>query len=169
MKSIIGAATAAVFAAIGLSGCGTITQGTTQDIAVVTSPPGGHCELDREGEHVGSIYRTPGKVRVDKTKEDILMTCTKLGYQTASVNLESGYGIGTFGNIILGGAVGWGIDSATGADNKYPSTANVQFVPLTDNAAWSAQLASRPLCTPDEQDRAVLDEQKKTSVRFACY
>jgi hypothetical protein len=166
MRYVIGAA---ALAAVGLSGCGTITQGTTQDIAIVSSPPGGHCELDRDGEHVATLYRTPGKVHVDKTKDDIVLTCTKLGYQTASVNLESGYGIGTFGNIILGGAVGWGIDSASGADNKYPSTANVQFVPLTDNAAWSAQLASRPLCTPEEQDRALLADQKQYRVRLVCY
>jgi len=70
-------------------------------------------------------------VKVDKTKNDILLTCTLPGYQEASVNLESGYGVGTFGNIILGGGIGWAIDSASGADNKYPSSANVQFVPVS--------------------------------------
>ena len=69
-------------------------------------------------------------MKVDKTKNDILMTCTMAGYQPATVNLESGYGAGTFGNIILGGVIGWGIDSATGADNKYPSSAQVNFVPV---------------------------------------
>jgi hypothetical protein len=49
---------------------------------------------------------------------------------TPILYLESGYGAGTFGNIILGGVIGWGIDSATGADNKYPTSANVQFIPL---------------------------------------
>ncbi len=69
-------------------------------------------------------------VKVDKTKHNMLLTCTLSGYQDASANLESGYGAGTFGNIILGGGIGWAIDSASGADNKYPSSANVQFVPL---------------------------------------
>lgn len=113
-----------------LAGCGTITQGTSQNITITSTPPGAHCNLNRKGEHVATLDRTPGTVKVDKTKNDILLTCTLAGYQEASVNLESGYGAGTFGNIILGGGIGWAIDSASGADNKYPSTAAVQFVPV---------------------------------------
>ena len=130
MKLKVGAAVAVVFAASSLAGCGTITQGTSQNITITSTPPGGHCDLTRKGEHVATIDKTPGTVKVDKTKNDILLTCTMAGYQDASVNLESGYGAGTFGNIILGGGIGWAIDSATGADNKYPSSAAVQFIPV---------------------------------------
>ena len=108
----------------------TITQGASQNITITSSPPGGHCDLTRKGEHVATLDRTPGSVKVDKTKNDILLTCTLAGYQDASADLESGSGVGTFGNIILGGGIGWAIDSATGADNKYPSSAQVQFIPL---------------------------------------
>jgi hypothetical protein len=128
MKIRICVAVAALGAA--LSGCGTITQGTSQDIAITSNPSGAHCDFTRKGEHVATLDKTPGSVKVDKTKNDIMMTCTHDGFQDASVNLESGYGAGTFGNILLGGVIGWGIDSATGADNKYPSSANVQFVPV---------------------------------------
>ena len=124
------AALAAVFAALNLAACGTITQGTSQDITVTSIPAGAHCDFTRKGEHLATIDRTPGTVTVDKTKHDILLTCNLPGYQQASVNLESGYGAGTFGNIILGGVIGWGIDEATGAVNKYPTSAKVQFVPL---------------------------------------
>jgi hypothetical protein len=120
--------TAVAFAASRLAGCGTITQGTSQNIT--SSPPGGHCELTRKGEHVATLDKTPGTVKVDKTKNDILLNCSMAGYQDASANLESGYGMGTFGNIILGGGIGWAIDSATGADNKYPSSAQVQFIAI---------------------------------------
>ena len=129
MNRFIKAAGAAAITATCLSGCGTITQGTSQNITITSTPPGGHCDLNRKGEHVATLDATPGVVKVDKTKNDILLTCKLAGYQDASANLESGYGAGTFGNIILGGGIGWAIDSATGADNKYPSTANVQFVP----------------------------------------
>jgi hypothetical protein len=130
MNRVFRAAGAAAIVASCLSGCGTITQGTSQNITVTSVPPGGHCDLTRKGEHVATLDATPGVVKVDKTKNDILLTCKLAGYQDASVNLESGYGAGTFGNIILGGGIGWAIDSATGADNKYPSTASVQFVPV---------------------------------------
>ncbi|MFN4088863.1 MAG: hypothetical protein ACK4QW_07435 [Alphaproteobacteria bacterium] len=35
------------------------------------------------------------------------------------------------GNIILGGGIGWAIDSASGADNKYTSPVNMTLVPLS--------------------------------------
>jgi hypothetical protein len=166
MNSAIGAATA-VLMAVGLSGCGTITQGTSQDIAITSNPTGGHCDLNRNGEHLATLYSTPGRVHVDKTKYDIAVTCTKPGYQPASINLESGYGIGTFGNIILGGAIGWGIDSATGADNKYPSAANVQLIRLEGDAA--AQAAARSLCTPEDRELARWSEQNPyAAVRMVC-
>ena len=146
---ILGAAVMAA-AATTLGGCGTITQGTSQDITVTTTPPGGHCELTRNGEHVATLDKAPGVVKVDKTKHDILMTCTMPGYQSASVNLESGYGAGTFGNIILGGVIGWGIDEATGAVNKYPSSANVTFVP-SNGAAPPPPTAAAPTTPPMPQ------------------
>lgn len=138
MKISTLAAFAAAVAASNLAACGTITQGTAQNIAITSTPPGAHCDLTRKGEHVATLDQTPGTVKVDKTKNDILMTCTLAGYQDASVNLESGYGAGTFGNIILGGVIGWGIDSATGADNKYPSSATMNFVPVGTAAAPAA-------------------------------
>lgn len=101
-----------------------------------------NCDLTRKGEHVATLDRTPGTVKVDKTKNDILLTCSMAGYQDASVNLESGYGAGTFGNIILGGGIGWATDSATGADNKYPSSASVQFLPVGAQAPVSTAPAT---------------------------
>ncbi|HEX4272476.1 MAG TPA: hypothetical protein VHZ32_13865 [Rhizomicrobium sp.] len=130
MSRVFKAAFAVTITASCLSGCGTITQGTSQNITITSTPPGGHCDLTRKGEHVATLDSAPGTVKVDKTKNDILLTCKMVGYQDASANLESGYGAGTFGNIILGGGIGWAIDSATGADNKYPSSASVQFIPV---------------------------------------
>lgn len=129
-RSILTAA-AVLACASALSGCGTITQGISQDIAISSTPPGAQCDLTRpDGTNVGSLAHTPGSLNVRKSKYDLLMTCTLPGYQTASTHLVSGYGIGTFGNIILGGGIGWAIDSSTGADNKYPSSADVTFVPV---------------------------------------
>lgn len=145
MKTILGTASAVAVAAISLAGCGTITQGTHQDIAIISTPPGAHCELTRKGAHLATVDKTPGTVKVDKTKNDILLTCSLPGYQEASTNLESGYGAGTFGNIILGGGIGWAIDSASGADNKYPSSANVQFIPLGQAAPGPSPAKSSTL------------------------
>jgi hypothetical protein len=119
---------------VALSGCGTIIEGTSQDIAVSTTPDGAHCDMTRKDEHVASIQRTPDKVHIKKTKNDILLVCTKDGYQNSSEYLHSGMAAGTFGNIIAGGVIGWGIDSATGADNEYPESVNVNLVPVGGSA-----------------------------------
>lgn len=63
-----------------------------------------------------------------KTKDDILLTCSLDGYPDSTQYLDSGVAGATFGNIIAGGVIGWGVDSATGADNRYPDTVEVQFV-----------------------------------------
>ncbi len=111
-----------------LSACGTIIEGTSQDIAISSAPDGARCELTRKEERLTSVT-TPGKVTVRKTKDDILLTCSKAGYQNTSQYLHSGMAAGTFGNIIAGGVIGWGIDSATGADNKYPESVTVSLSP----------------------------------------
>lgn len=138
--------TLAVLAAAGmacLGGCGTITQGTHQDIAISTTPPGATCDLMRtDGFNAGSVEHTPGSVHVRKSKFDITMTCNLAGYQPGMAQLKSGYGIGTFGNIILGGGIGWAIDSASGSDNKYPSSADVTLVPNGQAAAAPAPAAA---------------------------
>jgi hypothetical protein len=53
----------------------------------------------------------------------------KSGYQMATYYNHSGAAGATFGNIILGGGIGWAIDSATGSDNKYESPVNITLVP----------------------------------------
>lgn len=129
-----------------LGGCGTIVQGVHQDISVSSTPPGAHCDLVKKdsGTNVGSIDKTPGTVHVRKTKEDLLMTCKLAGYQNASTYLKSGIATGVYGNAILGGVVGWGIDSATGADNEYPSTAQVTFVPDNGQPTAPPSVTAQP-------------------------
>ena len=168
MKSFIGAATAAALAAVTLSGCGTITQGTSQDIAIATIPPGGHCDLNRRGEHVASVYSTPGSVVVDKSTKDIVLTCNKPGYQTASINLESDPSLGLFGNAIIGGAIGVGIDYATGAANKYPSSAMVPLALAEPGTVSATRLEARSLCTPEDRALAQLAAENHYSVRLNC-
>lgn len=129
----------AAFAAPLMAGCGTIVEGTHQDIAISSTPDGAHCEATRKGEALATVDSTPGKVTVRKTKDDILLKCTKVGYQESSKYLHSGMAAGTFGNIIAGGLIGWGVDSATGADNKYPESVNVDLIPVAGAAAGSPQ------------------------------
>jgi hypothetical protein len=122
------------------SACSSIIEGTSQTITLNTNPPGADCALHREGLVIGRINPTPGSVVVQKTKHDILITCAKPGYQEATYHNNSGVAGATFGNIILGGGIGWAIDSAAGADNKYESPVNLTLSPnLAESTATMPQ------------------------------
>ena len=110
---------------LALSACSSIVEGTSQEIVVNTIPEGADCSLEREGISIGRINPTPGAVTIKKTKHDITIVCKKRGYETASYFNKSDVAGATVGNIILGGGIGWAIDSASGADNKYTSPVNI--------------------------------------------
>lgn len=112
-----------------LGGCSSIVEGTSQTIAVNTNPAGAQCGLYREGMNIGTILQTPGATTVQKTKHDINVVCVMNGYQQATYFNKSGVAGATAANIILGGGIGWAIDSMSGADNKYDSPVNITMVP----------------------------------------
>lgn len=109
------------------SGCATIIKGQTQDLTINTSPTGASCEITRNGEKIGKVDPTPGTVKIEKTKYDILVTCNKKGYETATYSGHSGNEGAVLGNIIAGGGIGWAVDSATGSDNHYESPINIML------------------------------------------
>lgn len=121
-----------VFIATFSTGCASILSGRSQTITLNTNPPGARCELIREGRVVGTVENTPGAITLDKTKHDMDVVCSKDGFTESKAYAESGTEGATFGNIILGGVVGWAVDSASGADNKYPDVVIVNLVPVTD-------------------------------------
>jgi hypothetical protein len=126
-----GMALVAVIAATGLSGCSSVIEGTSQEILVNTNPSGANCEFVRQGNVIARVTQTPGGATIKKTKHDITLKCQKDGYQEATYLNHSGAAGATFGNIILGGGIGWAIDSASGADNKYDGVVNITLVPNT--------------------------------------
>ena len=142
-----------VFAAvIFLSACSSIVDGSSQELTINTNPAGATCSLERHGEQLGSTGPTPSKIVIEKTKYDITITCNKDGYQEATYLNHSGADGATFGNIILGGGIGWAVDSATGSDNKYENPVNLTLVPkLASNTvqqptAYAApQAAAQPV------------------------
>jgi hypothetical protein len=114
---------------IALSGCSTIIEGRSQQLMVNTNPPGADCGLYRQGVRIATVQNAPGSALVEKTKHDIWVVCVKPGYQQATYFNHSGAAGATVGNIILGGGIGWIIDSASGADNKYDSPVNLTLSP----------------------------------------
>ena len=143
MKSHVMIATAALLA---LAGCSTISQGTRQGIFVQTTPAGAHCDLVRKGKHIATLNATPGIASISRTKDYILLTCALAGYQDTSQILPSGIAKTTLGNVLIGGVIGWGIDSAHGADNEYSYGVNLEMLPLEGTSSMKPGRLSRPRC-----------------------
>ncbi len=115
---------------VGLGTCSSIIDGTTQEILVNTNPDGASCDLIRQNITIANIPKTPAATTIEKTKYDLSIECTREGFHKAVYFNKSDVAGATFGNIILGGGIGWAIDSASGADNKYTSPVNLTLVPL---------------------------------------
>lgn len=110
-----------------LSGCASVIEGESQDVAVDTTPEGASCTFIRNNISIGTIPSTPGTLHISKTKDDISIKCDKPGYQTATYLNSSEYPKYNWAYILVGGPVGWGIDSATGADNQYASPVTINL------------------------------------------
>ena len=109
--------------------CSSIIEGTSQEVVINTNPAGANCALSRQGVDIARVNPTPGAATIKKTKYDMTITCEKEGYQASTYMNKSGSAGATWGNIVAGGGIGWAIDSASGADNKYESPVNITLNP----------------------------------------
>ncbi|HJW41823.1 MAG TPA: hypothetical protein VJ476_11415 [Rhizomicrobium sp.] len=136
---------AAAFAALGMavSGCASIVEGTTQNIAVTTTPKdGAKCMLTSSE---GTYYvTTPGNANVHKTKHNLDVTCTLDGFKDSHTVIESHFNGATVGNVLAGGIIGIGVDAATGANYNYPKSAEIAMVPVDVAPAAPAADATPP-------------------------
>jgi hypothetical protein len=143
-------------AALMLGGCATVVEGTSQSVAITTQPPGASCSVSRMGQDVGAVQSTPGSVHVDKSKNDLSVTCAKEGYQTTTVTYSPEFNGATFGNIILGGGIGAVVDASTGANYNYPKEVSLalpeasaaQSTPAVAAAPAGHAVAAAPAAAP---------------------
>jgi hypothetical protein len=131
----------------GLGGCATIIDGTTQKITLNTNPPGADCAINRDGSKIAEITSTPGSVKIEKTKRDITVSCSKPGFETATYFNKSGLNSDVFGNLIIGGPIGLIVDTSTGADNQYEGAVNVTMLPVSPSHLMASS-ATAPEAPP---------------------
>lgn len=114
---------------LSLGACASVVEGTDQTVTVKTIPSGANCELSRDGETIGVVNPTPGSVLIDKSKDAVAVNCTKDGHDDGTETMASSFQGMTFGNILIGGIIGVGIDAASGAMHYYPDSIEVFLVP----------------------------------------
>jgi hypothetical protein len=120
----------AMLAFAALTGCASIVNGTNQVVSVETragsdSVSGASCKLQNDK---GVYYvTTPGTVTVHRAYGDMLVTCDKSGMPTTTASFKSSTKGMLAGNIIFGGAIGAGVDMASGAAYDYPALLQIMM------------------------------------------
>jgi hypothetical protein len=120
-----------------LSGCATIVHGRTQQVLVSTNPPEAFVS---DGTNT---LQTPATLELKRDK-DYLLTISKPGYATETVQITHVLNAMVAGNILVGGLIGWGVDAVSGAHWRLvPETVSVTLNPLSDGEATQAPLISQ--------------------------
>jgi|TARA_B110000196_G_C20870829_1_gene531965 hypothetical protein len=101
--------------------CASIVKGSDQVITIDTpNCPGATCRLtNNDGTYF--INKTPGTVSINKSGSALSVSCFKEGEAGSSMSAESKVAKMAWGNILLGGIIGGGVDMATGAAYNYPN------------------------------------------------
>jgi hypothetical protein len=115
--------------ALSVVACATITRGTNQNVAVNTpGVAGATCMVSTS---VGpQTVVTPGTVSLAKGSASLPVHCTKQCYQDGAGVIASTIEPMTAGNLIVGGAIGIGVDAVSGAMNKYPDEVAIVMIPI---------------------------------------
>lgn len=102
-----------IIAGVALSGCATITRGTTDQVQIVSEPSGADVRSS-----MGPTCITPCTLQVSR-KDEFTVSVSKPGFieETVAVKTQvAGSGAAGFaGNVLIGGIIGMGADAYTGA------------------------------------------------------
>ena len=116
------------------SGCASIVNGQNQSVSVNT--PGcepAACTLTNEK---GTWFvNTPGSVVVRRAYGAMAVSCVKEGFAPGTATIASATKGMAFGNILLGGVIGAGVDIGTGAAYDYPELITVSMTCGTAKSA----------------------------------
>lgn len=143
----------AALMALQLTACASIVDGTKQEVQVQT--PGASCAQCEFTNSKGSYQSscTPQKITVKRAYGPLTGTCVAPGL-TGKSEYESKTKGWFFGNILIGGLIGMGVDALTGSAWDYPETLSVQMTPgqgmisrQPTAAAPSATSTARPAGT----------------------
>jgi hypothetical protein len=121
-----------------VSGCASLTTGQNQPVSIETPQcPQASCVLtNNDGKFF--VDRTPGTTMVNKSCSELAIRCSKPGFPDYFDEISAGFQAMTTGNILIGGLIGLGVDAATGAACKYPSSIIVDMVCPNRGAASTA-------------------------------
>lgn len=149
------------------SACASITAGTTQSVAVNTTPKdGAQCELKNE-KGAWTVASTPGSTTVTKAYGELAITCAHPDGSKGATSMQSTTAGAAFGNILAGGLIGAAVDMSSGAAYQYPANVAVPLAPPANAPPAITPVAAPPpgRLGKDEAEAALKDlaslKQKK--------
>jgi hypothetical protein len=112
-----------------VSGCATVTRGTTDQVQFVSEPPGANVRTS-----MGHTCVAPCTLQFSR-KDEFVATFSMPGHveQQVQVNTRiAGAGAAGFvGNAVVGGLIGMGVDAATGSTlEHFPNPVSVIMEPV---------------------------------------
>lgn len=128
-----------ILTAAAVSGCASIVDGSTQQITIVSTPPGAQI-IEK-----GAVHQvTPATLTV-KHKDTPAYTLRKQGYSDAPLVPKKVVNGWVFGNILFGGIIGLIVDGVSGNINKFDQdTYYVTLPPLAPQPVESITRAWAP-------------------------
>ena len=118
-----------VAAGLAVSGCATVTRGTTEQVQITSEPSGADVRTS-----MGPTCITPCTLQVSR-KDEFTVTVSKPGFVEENVPVRTqvaGSGVAGFaGNVLIGGVIGMGADAYTGATLEHvPNPVSVTLRPV---------------------------------------
>ena len=115
--------------AFAFAGCASAPGGGNQTVQVHSEPAGAACTVSRGGAVVGAVDPTPGQIVVGPSEKDLLVTCTKPGWQTGTGAVKAIYKGFGLGQLLTGGAAAVVEDAAKGTDFHYDDAGATVILP----------------------------------------
>jgi len=136
---------------LSLTSCATITRGVHEKLKVTSDPSGANVILS-----TGEKGVTPATFVEKRRRDTFTVTVSKPGYvsQTVTVQSKAGGTGGTAmaGNLLIGGAIGMGVDAGTGAyDSLYPNPVAIKLVPTSKSKTSrkaTTTMSEKPVAKP---------------------
>ena len=115
-------------AALALSACSTITDGTSQDITLTSNAPA-ECSITQQGIEIVPATAVPATHNIPRRGGHLMVTCAADGYETQTVALMAGkHPMAVTGILLTGMLINTGTDAATSAWHEYQDQAYIHLL-----------------------------------------
>lgn len=163
MKKVF--ASALLAASVGLSGCATVLNGTSQPVEFESDPTGAVIET-----LAGQTCTTPCAFEM-RRGDDSMATFTAAGYEPVTIYMQSRTNGSMAGNLLAGGLIGGVVDASNGASNRlYPDPVYIRMtVAGSGDAALLLDKDGEVISTVAEYNAEVAEDVREGIVGQGLY